>query len=199
MIKNILNICIVVFLLFGVISYAEQQGNTMSMLQKKPVFELKINGFGSRYFVKLNGVVVIRQYNAEQQISTKIPINHYMKSGDNLLAISAWSGDGTPINPNANIAVEMFVSEHDSSNGRYLVTSINYRNGVSPQHSAVSDSSSSGLFDSRQEFKMDNLGDVEVFSIEEVVTYKSFKCSRKINIPSSIPLWTLFSSDEDYY
>jgi len=196
MINKFLKLFIVAALLTGVISCGDKEGNKMSVLQKKPVFELKISGFGSRYFIELNGVIVFRQYNAEGQISTRIPINHYMKNGDNLLAISAWSGDGTPINLNANIRVDMLVSAHESPGIRHLVTSINYQNGLAAQQGFVTDSSKSGLFDSKQGFVVDESGDVQVFDIVEETTVESFDCKRKLNIPSSIPLWALFSSDE---
>ncbi len=196
---NIVKITILMCLLIGVTGMKKNEGKLMmNILQDKPVFELKLEGFGSQYVIYINGVNIYVQYNSEGQINTTLPINHWMRSGKNNISIITWSDDeGAPISPHARINIQLLVSSHNKPDKEYSITSINFQN--KSQHSII-ESSPPGKYNSLKAFEADKQGDIEVF---DVITKKrsdlnqsAVEFSRDINILSSLPLWSFFNSDE---
>ncbi len=71
----------------------------MNILSNKPVFELRINACGTSYLLRLNGVSVLKEYDSFSQITTTIPVNHWMRSGKNILTLVVMpDGEGERIN-----------------------------------------------------------------------------------------------------
>ncbi len=186
-------------LLIGITGMKKNEGKPiMSILQDKPVFELKLEGFGSQYVIYINGVSAHKQYNSGGQINTKLPINHWMRSGKNNISIITWSDEkGTPINPHARINIQLVVSSHNAPEKEYSIASVNFQNKLK---SPASESSPSGKYNSLRSFETDKQGDVEVFDIvakkRNDLNQSAIEFSRDINIPSSLPLWSFFNSDE---
>ncbi|TYK65424.1 hypothetical protein [Colwellia echini] len=166
----------------------------MTILQKQPVFDLKIEGLGAMYFIELNGVRVLKQYNAEGKISTRIPVNHYMRSGSNTLKILTWSGDEYPINEHAYVNLELIVSESSQPNVEYPISTIVFDNTQTTEEKS-SNSSLSGKYNSLNGFSASSSGDVTVEDIMYKQVKNVYTYSRTIDIPSSLPLWAFFSSD----
>jgi len=173
----------------------KEKGTNMSLLQKQPVFTLKIEGFGSVYFVIVNGVTVFRQYNPNAQVSTTIPVNHYMRSGNNSIRIATWSGDEAKINPHAKIEVDLMVNEFSTPNEVFTITNIDYTNNVSADGNLVKRSSLAGTFSSEQGFIESIDGDITTGKIESENDGYVFNFERVVDIPSSLPLWAFFNSD----
>ncbi len=199
MYRFFLKITILMCLLIGITGMKKNEGKPiMSILQDKPVFELKLEGYGSQYVIYVNGMGIYTQYNSGGQISTTFPINHWMRSGKNNISIITWSDDeGAPINPHARITIQLLVSSHNKPGKEYSITSVNFQNKL---QSPISESTPSGKYNSLKPFEADKQGDVEVF---DVVTKKrtdlnqsAVEFSRDINVPSSIPLWSFFNSDD---
>jgi len=179
----------------------KEQGNEMSLLQRQPVFSLKIEGFGSLYFITVNGVTVFRQYRSGADVNTTLPINHYMRSGDNEIRISTWSGNDNPITPHARVKVNLMVNDFSTPDDSYVVTNIDYHNNVPVNESAIKNSTATGRFDSVQGFIADENGDVIVDAVIESIDDNVFEFVRNVTISSSLPLWAFFNSDElpDYH
>ncbi len=196
---NVFKTTILMCLLIGITGMKKNEGKPiMSILQDKPVFELKLEGFGSQYVIYINGVSAHKQYNSGGQINTKLPINHWMRSGKNNISIITWPDyDDAPISPHARINIQLVVSNHNVPEKVFSVASINFQNKLK---SPASDSSSSGKYNSIKNFESDELGDIEVLDVVKKerndLTQGAIEFSRNINIPSSIPLWSFFNSDE---
>ncbi len=205
-----LHIIISVCLIVSFTNIKAKEGIPMNILQKKPVFEIKLEAFGGNYVVEINGAAIFSQYNSGGQISTTLPVNHWMRSGENIIKILTWPDeDDAPINPHAQIKVGLQVSNHDNPAEEFALATINYQNKLLPKSSAISESSQSGKFNANNNFEADTQGDVEVYEIVERNTQRVHEFERKIIIPSSLPLWEFFNSDqlpnysamndEDYY
>ncbi len=52
------------------------KGKNMSLLQKKPVYSLTVEVFGTTHYIKVNGITVIRDVGEEGQTSVVLPVNH---------------------------------------------------------------------------------------------------------------------------
>jgi len=208
-IVSIVMLILVLIVLLWTFSDETKKGRNMTILQKQPVFTLKIEGFGSVYFVIVNGVTVFRQYNPNAQVSTTIPVNHYMRSGSNSIVIATWSGNEAPINPHANIKVDLMVNDFSSPDSMFVVSNIDYKNSAIKGDSPVKTSTPSGAFNSVQGFNIDESGDVIVSNLQEKNNGVVYEFERMVNIPSSLPLWEFFGSenlpdydsmtDEKYY
>ncbi len=185
----------------------------MNILKNKPIYRLGLKAFGTQYFVRVNGVVIHEEGFSGGQLSTVLPINHWMRSGKNTIGIYVLPPkSGEPINPNASVAITLMVRDKDMPDTEYSIADITFSGKLLSDNKAVSNSSPSGRLDSTQEFNLSASGDVEVHEITKkyVSDYEgAIIFSRKINIPSSLPLWAFFESDdlpsyysmsdEDYY
>ncbi len=180
------------------ISYVyAQDNNKMTILNHQPVFEINIEGFGAQYLIELNGVTIFRQYNSRGKIETTIPVNHYMRSGKNKLAIISWPDHGvSTVNMHGYVKADLQVSEHEKTDVSFSITTLDLNNKSESEIEKVENSSLAGVYNSNNEFKADDSGDVIV---GEVVTSQSgniFEYQREFKIPSSLPLWAFFTSDE---
>jgi len=193
--NNILR-CLIVTLALLIKSLSAEEGKTMNTLQNKPVFELKFEGFGCIYLLEVNGVTVFTQANEQGKISSRLPINHYMKPNNNTFKISTWTDESGFLNPNAYVKVELIVSDHDTPHKEFSLGTISFDNSKNEDEEKYVNSSLSGRYSPEKAFNHDDTGQLEVFDIvfnkdEDLLEY-----SRRFNIPSSIPLWAFFSSDD---
>lgn len=193
--KKLIFIFLIIYLVFSIFYLNAKEDDKLNILQNQPVFELKIEGLGAMYFIEMNGIIVLKQYNSSGKIQTRLPVNHYMKSGENTLKISTWSGDNSPINPNAYVNIELIVSENTQPNNEFIISTLRLNNREVEENKTIS-SSAAGIFNSEQGFKPDEQGDVIISEVtakqeKNVLTY-----SRTLVVPSSLPLWAFFTSDE---
>lgn len=193
--KKLISLFLTIYLVFSVFYLNAKEDNKLNILKNQPVFELKMEGLGAMYFIEINDIIVLKQYNSTGKIQTRLPVNHYMKSGKNTLKISAWSGDSSPINPNAYINIELVVSENNHPNKEFSISTLHFNNNEVVENKTVS-SSAAGIFNSEQDFRADDEGDVIISKpiseqVKNILTY-----SRTLTIPSSLPLWAFFTSDD---
>ncbi len=172
----------------------------MSILQKKPVFELKVDVFGTTHYINVNGVTVIFDVGEDGQTSVVLPVNHWMRSGENIISIDVFpSKQGATLNPNSYVRLALTVHDLSEPDKVYTIATLNFSGDKDENQSHVGGSSPSGMFASTKEFVADKNGDVQVYD-GVVVPRKTFEgasiVERKINIPSSLPLWAFFGSDE---
>lgn len=172
----------------------------MNILMNKPIFELKINAFGVSYLLRMNGVSVLKEYDPFSQISTTIAVNHLMTPSENILTLVAMpEGEGESFNTRSYISVELWVKSYDQNNDGYLLASIDFNGDSVEAGLAASNSTPHGRFASSKKFLQDEMGDVEIgkVSSEEVRDFKgAYIFERNMNIPSSLPLWNFFRSEE---
>lgn len=174
-----------------------QDKNKMTILNQQPVFEIKLEGFGVQYVIELNGVNVFSQYNSAGKIETKIPVNHYMRSGKNKLAIITWPDHGETLRrPNGYVSAELLVSEHQVPDNSFSIGSLHFNNKTELEIDKIQSSSQAGVLSSHHQFKIEDSGDVVIGEVEASQSGNIFEYEREFNIPSSIPLWAFFSSDE---
>jgi hypothetical protein len=101
---------IIIISIFILTSCSKDQGVTNSILNEKPVFELKLHSFGTRYEVLINGIVAYDNSSSRGQITMKLPVNHWMRSGKNTLELIVYpSKKGAPIGEQSEIKSELYV------------------------------------------------------------------------------------------
>lgn len=181
---------------YGMKTVNATEGNTMNVLHGKPVFELKVDGFGTKYRVKINDVTIFDQPNANGKVTTTLPVNHYMRSGPNVISVSTWANRGQEINKHAYVNVELVVSEHNRPEYEYMLASLNYKNSFEEHNEKTQESSPSGRFNADKEFIMDDKGEVQVEDVVYKKTGIASTYTRELIVPSSLPLWAFFKSDE---
>jgi len=193
--KKIKSLFFTIYLVFSIFHLHAKEDNNMNILQNKPVFELKIAGLGAMYFIELNGVRVFKQYSSEGKVQARLPINHYMKSGENTIKILSWSGDKSPINPHAYVNVELIVSDNNHPENEFTVTALRFDN-TGPVENKTVTSSLAGKYNSLQGFIAEDVGDVTIGEVVSDQVKNVFTYTRNVTIPSSLPLWAFFTSDE---
>jgi hypothetical protein len=168
---------------------------TNSILNKKPVFTMKVHSFGTRYRVYINGVMVYKDSEGRGQITTSFPLNHWMKSGENTLALEVYPDDeGTPINEKSEVNAEIYVHNDEMEKQQYRIGGFNFKGlGHIPE---------SGLLGYRlntELFKQDEEGTViaqEVEITEDTVFDGVIEYKQIFTIPNNLPLWAFFESDD---
>lgn len=174
-------------------------GNTMSILHNQPLFFVKIDTFGTRYVLKINGVTLLRESSSEGQMTTMLPINHWMHPDKNTMEVQIRPPKkGEEFNPNARLEYSLILKSNTDPDAFHILSTINIT-GTSANSKETVPSSPSGTFNSFNQFKTDDKGDVNISNIT-IEDIKSFKggliYKRQINSPSSLPLWNFFDSDD---
>ena len=182
----------------------DKQGKTMSILQDKPVFRIKLSAFGTRYDVLLNGTPIYNEDSSKAQLDTEFPVNHYMHPERNTLGVYVYPGKpGHEINPHSRVKIELIVKT-SGLNNEQTIASIDFKAGEEYLKSTIERSSPDGQFSSSNNFEADDSGDVNVHPIQERLEPEyegSFYLEREITMPNSLPLWAFFNSDTmpNYY
>ena len=83
------------------------------MLKDKPVFTYRIEAEGVLYEAKLNGVLIHEDMNAAQ-LATEEPVNHYMISGKNRIALYMYPWEKERYN-GGRVSVSLYVRPADGS------------------------------------------------------------------------------------
>jgi len=198
-----MNYTIIIFITYLFISstHATENSNgpNMSILQNQPSFLIKIDTFGIRYILKLNGITVLRENGSDGQLSTTLPVNHWIHTSNNKIEVEVRPPNkGEEFNPHARLEYSLILKSNLDENLFHTLSTINIT-GLSANNSEEINSSPSGIFDSNNEFKISENGDIKVsdISVEKIPTFKGgLVYSRKIHAPSSIPLWKFFESDD---
>jgi hypothetical protein len=185
-----LTIIILISILFGC---SGETKLTNSILNKKPVFNLMIHSVGTRYEILLNGVMVYDDDSGGGQITTSLPINHWMRSGENSLRLVIYPDDeGTPINEKSEVNAEIYV-HNDEIEQQYRIGGFNFKGlGKIPEPDLLEYRLEAELF------KRDDEGEViaqDVEITEDTVFDGVIEYKQIFTIPNSLPLWAFFNSE----
>lgn len=177
--------------------YAES--DAMSVLNHKPLFNLNIEAADARYFIYINGFVVHKEYHSHGQLNTTLPVNHWMHPSENVMAIAVFPEyDGT-VRKSARLKVELQVHSEAVAGPRHTIATLDFQQKYADEGGATKDSSPQGRYNSVNGFELSDDGDVwvseisahPVYDYEGAATYQ-----RELKIPSALPLWAFFGSDE---
>lgn len=156
---------------------------------------MKIHGFGTRYRVQVNGVEVFRENSSASQVTTNIPLNQWMKAGENdLKLIVLPSKKNTAINEDSEVNAELFIHNDGIEDQQYRIGGFNFKGlGHIPKSDLL------GYSLDAESFKHDDEGEVIAKNIEidqdtvfdGVIEYKQI-----LTIPNNLPLWAFFNSDD---
>ena len=195
MILNMFKSTFIFFIILMELGCSGETKLTHSILNKKPVFTMKIHGFGTRYRIYVNGVAMYKEKSSASQVTTSIPINHWMREGENELKLVVYpSKKGTPINEKSEVNAEIYVHNDDMEEWQYRIGGFNFKGlGHIPESALL------GYRLETELFKHDDEGEVIVQDVEitedtvfdGVIEYKQI-----LTIPNNLPLWAFFNSDE---
>lgn len=192
-ILKVLMICVIFMPLIG----CGVKGNDMNSLKKKPIFYAHVQSFGVSYGVTVNGVYIQKQFDPEVQDDLTLPINHWLRSGENTVSLQVVPDEqGEAFEPGARVSVTFLVksSESTESEGEVLAKTI-FNGGQ--------DDLFLGSTQAQMRIDSDRYGvlDVEDVKIGELSTerMKDFDggliARRTITMKVPFPLWKFFGSD----
>jgi hypothetical protein len=194
-VKQIIAKCI--FILFTISMASGCSGENKlndSILNKKPVFTLKIHGFGTRYRVSVNGIEVYRENSSASQVTTSIPLNHWMRSGENIIKLVVLpSKKNTPINEKSEVNAELYVHNDEMEEQQYRIGGFNFK--------GLGHINETALEEYRLEtelFTHDDEGELithEVSIAKDTILAGSYEYEQKFTIPNNLPLWAFFNSE----
>ena len=171
----------------------DQEKFTMSILNKKPVFTIDLHAAGTRFQLYLNGVLVEGDPSGGQNIY-EIPVNHWMRSGKNKLDLTVYPDDeGEDIQSNsvikALLQVRNFGEQENHALGGFVFKGATYK-------TAVLDKAYQCDLES---FEIVDSGGIKVSELD-MIEDAPFDGARKyaltLKVPSNLPLWAFFESDE---
>jgi len=191
-----LAIFIITLLLHGCdnASAISQEKFNMSILNQKPVFTINFHATGARYRLYLNGVLIERQGSSQGQNSYEIPVNHWMRSGKNTLDLTVYPNEeGEDIPPSSQIKallqVRNFGEQENYTLGGFAFSGASYKEvvlGKAYQRDV-------------ENFEQVDTGGIsisELGMIEDSPYDGARKYALTFEIPSNLPLWAFFGSDE---
>ena len=191
-----LAIFIITLLLHGCdnASAISQEKFNMSILNQKPVFTINFHATGARYRLYLNGVLIERQGSSQGQNTFEIPVNHWMRSGKNTLDLTVYPNEeGEDIPPSSQIEallqVRNFGEQENYTLGGFVFSGASYKEmvlGKAYQRDV-------------ENFEQVDTGGISVSElgmIEDSPYDGARKYALTFEIPSSLPLWAFFGSDE---
>jgi hypothetical protein len=171
----------------------DQEKFNMSILNQKPVFTIDLHAAGTRFQLYLNGVLVEDDSSGGQN-TYEIPVNHWMRSGKNTLDLTVYPDDeGEDIQPNsiikALLQVRNFGEQKNHALGGFVFSGANYKEN---------------LLDKEYQRDIETFITVDVGGITvselHMIEDTPFDGARKyaltLEIPSNLPSWAFFESDE---
>jgi hypothetical protein len=171
----------------------DQEKFNMSILNQKPVFTINFHATGARYRLYLNGVLIERQGSSQGQNSYEIPVNHWMRSGENTLDLAVYPNkEGEDIPPSSQIKallqVRNFGEQENHTLGGFTFSGANYI-------SAVLDKAYQRDIEKFIPVEAGGVVVSELAVIEDTPYDGAQKYSLTIEVPSNLPLWAFFNSD----
>ena len=165
-----------------------------SILNKKPVFTMKIHGFGTLYHIYVNDIEVYQEASVTSQVTTSIPLNHWMKAGENSIKLLVFPTiENSPINEKAEVNAELYVHNDEMEEQQYRIGGFNFK--------GLGHINETALEEYRLEtelFTHDDEGELiahEVSIAKDTVFGGSYEYEQKFTIPNNLPLWAFFNSD----
>ena len=170
---------------------------TMNILHNQPVFEFNIKSFGVSYGALINGVYTHSQFDPEATEDLTLPINHFFKSGKNKILLKVVPDDeGQPFNSSANIELTLTAREF-GTNEKHTLLRLDF-NGANPPDIRKPNEEVTHL-NTLAPFKPSESGEVVISSLEvaPIEDYAGgLDIIQHIDIPSSLPRWKFFDSDQ---
>lgn len=184
---------IIIMSIFILTSCSKDQGMTNSILNEKPVFELRIHSFGTRYDILVNGIMAHDDGNGQSQITMKLPINHWMRSGKNTLELIVYpDNEGISIVEQSEIKAELYVHNTGETEehrvGGFVFKGISHLDKASYE----------GYRLNPETFKRNDEGIIVVSDVTETkdtIFDGVYEFSQTFDIPNNLPLWKFFESD----
>jgi hypothetical protein len=174
-------------------SAIDQEKFNMSILSQNPVFTIDFHGAGTRYQLYLNGVLVEGNSSGAQS-TFDIPVNHWMRSGKNTLDLTVYPNDeGEDISFKSDIKALLQVRNYGEREnftlGGFSFDGLKYKNAV---------------LDKTYQRDIENFEIVEAGGItvsemteEHDIHFEGTRAySLTFEIPSNLPLWAFFESDD---
>ncbi len=147
----------------------------------------------------VNGKTVFIEFDSFGQITTSIPLNLWMKPGVNTFGIEVLpENEGDEFNPHSYISATILAKENDNDDSEQIFSIVFRGDGVKAGK-AMQSSTPAGRYSSSKKFNPDGGGDILLEEIKEtdILDYEGAKIyERDIDIPSSLPLWAFFQSEE---
>ena len=172
----------------------DQEKFTMSILNQKPVFTIDLHGAGTRFRLYVNGVLVERLGHSEGQSTYEIPVNHWMRSGKNTLELIVYPNKkGEDIQPNSIVKALLQVrnsgEQENHTLGGLVFSGTNYK------EAALDKAYQRDI----ENFDLADGGGITVSEVTEKhdIHFEGTRAySLTLEIPSNLPLWAFFESDE---
>src|SRR5690625_1662393 len=149
MVCHLLNGVVLIPLLFNV-AVIYSGSNPMSVLNNKPLFNLSIEAINARYFIYLNGMLMHKEFSSEGQISTALPVNHWMHPSDNIMAIEVFPEHDGTVRKSARVKVELQVHSEAVAGSRHTVATIDFQQKYADDSSPTKHSSPKGRYRSEE-------------------------------------------------
>ena len=171
----------------------DQEKFTMSILNKKPVFTIDLHAAGTRFQLYLNGVLIEGDPSGGQN-SYEIPVNHWMRSGKNTLDLTVYPDDeGEDIQQHsvikALLQVRNFGEQENHTLGGFVFKGATYK-------AAVLDKAYQRDIESFEVVENGGIKVSKLGMIEDAPFDGARKYALTLEIPSNLPLWAFFESDE---
>lgn len=170
-----------------------------SMLLNKPYFTMRISAHDCRYVAEVNGAFV--QENKDgTSLTVSIPINHWMRTGPNELALSILTFKGKrPISNKAHCEVSLQVRPDEGTEAQTTTISrLVFSGELARVGKGTEESTPAGNYDSNHQFMSVHSGDVTIAetTIESDPEDKESKIVHQtVSLSTPFPEWAFFKSD----
>ena len=172
-------------------------GEDMNILQGNTRFKLAIEGHGIRYFVRVNGVIVFKEYQEKNQNAVEVPINHLMHPETTTFSVSAgpkYAGD--KFSATGGVKLTLIIEDRDSE-ASYRLPILTLDGSEVHKHRDIAGVLVPGHYhlgaDNQVNF---GKGELELGKIsKEEKNDDWFLYSREVTAPNKLPLWAFFNSD----
>jgi hypothetical protein len=174
-----------------------------NMLQNRPFLTVHLNTSNCTHEVRMNDVPILPDDGRSIGSDViKVPVNHWLKSGENELSVKIFPMPKEESISKAKIELAFQVNPFGDKDPdkKFTIATLYYQGSPEDkEEKKVSKSSVSGTFDSNNELKKDEngnvtIGDIIITKIEED-NIKGVKISRTITLPLPFPEWKWFSSN----
>src|SRR5690625_7357920 len=102
----------------------------MRILQGEPVFTLEVDAANTRYCIYINGVSVNKEFSNNGQLTTVLPVNHWMHPAENSDSDEIIPpSSGAPINPSARDKLGLRVHPYGEMHNAQTIATLHYDAG----------------------------------------------------------------------
>ncbi|NOZ53889.1 MAG: hypothetical protein GXP08_12275 [Gammaproteobacteria bacterium] len=168
------------------------------MLTNKPYFTLRLEMSSCSYTVMLNGAA-IEQDLRDQPLSIEMPINHWLRTGENGISINLYPPEeDQPISSACDCTLTLQVRPSGTDSRQNKVISILHYSGELAQKGiGTGKSTSAGKYSSVDGFIKKPDGDVIVSNVKIAPAPEDYgqTFTQTVTLTTPFPEWAFFSSD----